>query len=236
MGNTNYIDIAVFLILIIEFFVGMRNGIILLVSDIISIIAGWFAAKAFSLNFALFLDRQFGLVQKFSAGLGNIVHIPEELSKLPATIQNLSEVFTKLNLPDFLRNFISKDFLTSSLSVQSYIDMKLATLLLNSIAFIAIFLVAVLIIRIVGLIIRRAIKVSPFLNWIDILFGGLFKVILVAVVLAIVAQAIVYGFSFFNVTQNSFLGEILNSRFYALSVNILPQLATSISKIISGIH
>jgi uncharacterized membrane protein required for colicin V production len=236
MSNTNYIDVAVFLILIIEFFIGIRSGVILILFDILSIVAGWFAAKAFALKFASFLDKQFTIVAKLSRSIGSVIHIPDYLAKLPATKIGLNQTFSILNLPDFLKNFIVKNFAVNLLNIQSYIDIKLATLLLNGIAFAIIFIATVIIVRIVGIIIRRMIKVTPFLNWIDAVFGGLFKIILVAVVIAIVAQAIVYIFSFFNVTQKSFLGEVLNSRFYGLSIKILPQVAKTLTNIISGTH
>ncbi|MGB9695418.1 MAG: hypothetical protein ACP5SB_03770 [Caldisericaceae bacterium] len=236
MNNTNYIDVAVFLILVIEFFIGMRNGIILLLSDILSIVGGWFAAKAFTDKVAIFLDGQFNLVQKLSVTVGNLIHIPQNLSALPATMDNLLQVIANLNLPAFLKNYITKDFAANSLNIQAFVDIKLASLLLNGIVFAAIFMVTVGIVRIAGLFIRRAIKVSPFLNWIDIVFGGVFKIVLAAIVLAIIAQALAYVFGFFNLSGNSFINEILNSRFYAFSLKALPQITRGVSNIISGIH
>ncbi len=234
MSNANYFDVAVFIILIIEFFIGMRSGVLLLVSDILSLVLGWFAAKAFALKFAIFLDEKFRLASKFAQSISSFLHLPSDLSQLPATIQNLGLVLSKINLPDFLKNFILRDFSQSTLTVNEFISQKLASWSLNGLAFVIIFVSVLLIVRIVGLLIRRAIKVSPFLKWIDTIFGGVFKVLIAAIVLAVIAQAIVYVFSFFNITQNTFVGQILNSRFYVLSVKLLPAMTKSLTTILSG--
>lgn len=233
--KSNYVDVVVFVILVAELLIGMKSGVILLLFDLLSLIFGWIIAKSFYVNFSIFLQSSTGFKDLIYNWVIRIIKFPENIGNLPATYENITSVLNSLKIPSFLKDFILKGDFSGSNTVFSFISERITIWLLAAISFVILFLAVIIIIRIAGLIIRKAVKVSPFLNWIDVVFGGIVKVLLSIVVISIVFHFLAYIFSFFNINQGSFVSVVLNSRFYELSQKIFPTLMEVINRIISGV-
>lgn len=235
MVKANYVDIVVFLILIVDLLIGMKNGVILLLFDILSLVFGWILARAFAVKLAIYISNHFSVSERIIKWVTSIVKFPAGTENLPSTLGNVNDTLLSMNIPSFLKNFILNNFSETSQSVASFIAQKIASWVLIALSFIGIFLAVLIIIRIIGLIVRKAMKASPFLHWVDVVFGGVVKVFLSIFVISIVLQAIVYVFNFFNIPQNTFLGIVLSSRFYLISSQIFPFIIGQIIKIFTGI-
>lgn len=233
--KSNYVDVIIFVALIAEFLIGMKSGVILVLFDILSLVFGWIIAKNFAHNFSFILASRFDLNQKITSWIRTIIKLPAGTESLPATPENLTNILSSLNVPSFIKDFIMKGDISSASSLLSYITERIASWVLVALSFVILFIVTVVIIRIIGIIVRKAIKVSPFLNWIDILFGGVIKVLISIVVISVVLYAVVYIFNFFNISQGTFIAAVLNSRFYDLSQKALPFVLGAVNKIISGV-
>ncbi len=233
--KSNYVDVVIFVILIAELLIGMKSGVVLILFDILSLVFGWIIGKNFAHNFSLFLASRFDLNQKITSWISTIIRLPAGTENLPATSENVTSVLSSLNVPSFIKDFIMKGEMASSSSLLSYITERIASWVLVALSFVILFIITVIIIRIIGLIVRKAIKVSPFLNWIDVVFGGVMKVLISIVVISIILYAIVYIFNFFSISQGTFIGAVINSRFYELSQKVLPFVLGAVNKIISGV-
>jgi len=235
MVKANYVDIVIFVILIVDLLIGMKNGVILLLFDILSLVFGWILARAFAIKLAMYISSHFSVSERIMQWVTGIVKFPAGTENLPSTLGNVNDTLLSMNIPSFLKNFILNNFSETSQNVASFIAQKITSWVLIALSFVGIFLVVLVTIRIIGLIVRKAMKTSPFLHWVDVVFGGVVKVFLSIFVISIVLQAIVYIFNFFKIPQNTFLGIVLSSRFYLISSQIFPFIVGQIIKIFTGI-
>ncbi len=234
MNNMNYIDVIVFIILLVELIKGVRGGIIVPLFDLAGLVFGWFVAEWNAAKFAPLLDNSLHIKAFLTAKLSQLFTIPQSVATLPATSQNLSLAFSALHLPDFIKNFLLKNAQTgSSLTVKQFIVSGVANSILIGITFILIFLLVVIIFRIIGSLIRNAVRVSPFLKWIDAIFGALFRVAIAFVILFVIAQVIVISVGYLHLGNTGFVSQIESSVFYHTGSTVVPFLKTKVMEIIT---
>lgn len=233
--KSNYIDVIVFVILVSELLIGMKAGLILIAFDLLSLVFGWIIAKSYSSYVATFIASHSGMNSALSRWISGIVSLPTEAKDLVATPENLLKTVETLHLPSFLKDFVLNTSITSGATIQDILLGRITSWVIAALGFVVLFLLVVVVIRVIGFIIRRIVKVSPFLKWVDIVFGGILKVFLTVVVLAVVLHAVVYVFTFFNAQQGTFVSTVLSSRFYSLGERILPLIFAAVNKIISGV-
>jgi hypothetical protein len=236
MGQINYIDIIVFFLLVLDFFTGIKMGAIALVFDIISLIAGWFIARAAFLSFASFLIAKTTILHGISNLIAPLVKVPETLASLSATLENVHSAIISMGLPSFLGNFITKDFVVSTQTVSQFITDKLAVWVVNGISFIILFFIAMIVIRIAGYIVKKILRFSPFLKWVDVLFGGILKIVVSSIIIFIILSIIMSIFGFLNFQESSIIYHIKTSWFYTNLNLLFPSLKDTIIKMLAQIN
>ena len=214
--NVNYVDVIVFVVLVVEFFIGINTGLIGLVFDVLSIVLAFFAARWLTPAFSNFLNGSFHLVTTISNNVSQFININSPLKNLPATIDNLNKAIQNLNLPQFLDNFLKGSAANTSITVIDAISLRIAQFVVSAISFVAVFVLALIVLRIVGVILRKAVRINPFLKWVDVVFGGVVRIFLFFAVIAVVIHALVFLFGYIKVTNNSFINAVLASKTYAI--------------------
>jgi hypothetical protein len=233
MNNINYVDLVVFIILLFEIIKGIKSGVIVPFFDIIGVIVGWFVAKSTSVNFAPLLDKWFAITPFFRNKIAPIVKLPDIVANLPATPQNVNAAFSSLHLPNFVQSFLMQNATaTNQIIVQQYIINSIANSILYGIAFIALFLLIIIVFRIVGVLVRKAVRVSPFLKWVDALLGALFRFSVAFIILFVIAEIIVTSMGYLKI-GGSFLTQVETSRFYHIGSIVFPILKKKAIEIIA---
>jgi len=230
----NYIDAIVFVFLLIEFFVGLNAGAILFISDVVGSFIAFLLAKNLTVPFANFLSTSFKWDVLIGSKIENLIQLPSEVSALPLNPSNLSKAIQTLKLPQPLNNFLSNGNLNSNLNIIQYISYRLGYLILLILSFIALFLVILILFRVAGSLLRKVFRVSPFLKWIDVIFGGLLRVLLYVVVVSVIVHLIGYVFSFLNLGSNSFLKTLVSSKTYEISEKYFPIIVNYFNSLISN--
>ncbi len=229
----NYIDIIILIILVIDFFSGIRIGAVSFVFNILSLIGGWFISRSLFLNFASFLTEHTGISTWISNTISPFLKVPESIANLSASIENLKQALAELPLPSFLEDFIVKDFSFSFQNVQGAIVSSVSRWILNGISFLIIFVITFILIRLIGIILHKVIKFMPFLRWVDVLFGGVFKVLISCIIILIVIEVLVSIGGFLNFSESSFIMSVKNSSFYNNMSKMLPFVKVEIADILS---
>ncbi len=233
MNNLNYIDLIVFIILLIEVIKGIKSGVIVPFFDILGVIVGWFVAKGYSANFAPILDKWISITPFLKEKIAPIVKLPDIVANLPATAQNINAAFSSLHLPSFIQTFLMQNASAQpQLTVQQYIVNSIASSILYGIAFIVLFLLVIIIFRIVGVLVRKAVRVSPFLKWVDALLGALFRFSIAFIILFIIAEILVSSMGYLRLGGNV-LAQIESSKFYQIGSALFPILKKKAIEIIT---
>ncbi len=236
MKNINYVDLVVFIILLIEIVKGIRGGIIVPLFDVVGVVSGWFVAQWNAVKFAPVLDRYLHISAFVSGKVSQFVSLPSGVGNLPATAQNLNVAFNSMHLPDFIKNFLLKNAsYGSSVTVSQFIVNGITNSILIGISFIVIFLAVVIVFRIIGSLVRRAVRVSPFLKWVDALFGALFRFVIAFVVLFVIAEVIVTAVGYLHLGNGGFVAQIQNSQFYKIGSVLVPFFKEKTMEIITPI-
>jgi uncharacterized membrane protein required for colicin V production len=233
MSQLNYVDIIIFFILLLDFFSGIRIGAIVFLSDIVSFIAAWFVAKALFSNFSAFLIERSNLMQWITKTITPVMKIPESLSNLQASLQNIQDAVNNMGVPDFIKDFIIKDFGVTSQTVSQFITDKVSTWIVNGIAFIIIFFIVLILVRIIGFIIKKILRFNPFLKWVDVLFGGILKIAVSIIIIFIVLEIIMSVFGFLNVQNSNIIYHIKYSWFYSNMSKVFPSIKDFIVRTLS---
>ncbi|BAL80861.1 CvpA family protein [Caldisericum exile] len=232
--NTNYVDIFVFALLLTEFFVGINRGAILFIFDIIGIVLGVFLSNLLAPKLSLFLNHSFHLDKSIAEKIQNLVNIPGGFSSLGATFENVSKTITNMHLPKTLENFILANGTEPYLSVKDFITLRLSQFLVNAISYVLVFVIVILIVRIVALIIRQTLRVSPFLRWIDIILGGVLRVALSLTIIAVVIHMLGFVFSYLDLSQSEFFKMLISSRTYYISETYFQLISNYLTSIIAN--
>ncbi len=234
MNNVNYVDLVVFIILIIEIIKGIRSGIIVPLFDIAGLIFGWIVAKANAVKLAPIMDKNFHIMSFLTAKIMPLVKLPEIIGNAPATQQNLSAAFYSIHLPVFIQNFLLSNLQAEqTLTVQQYIVHSISYSILIGISFLVLFILILLIFRVAGVLVKKGIRVSPFLRWADIFFGSIFKFSIAFIVLYIIAEVIVMSSGYLHIGDTGFIGQLEASKFYGVGSVVLPFLKTKVIQIIT---
>ena len=236
MNNLNYVDLVVFIILVIEVIKGIRSGIIVPLFDIAGIIFGWIIAKSNSANFAPVINRVIHITPYLTSKISGIIKLPEIIGNAPATKQNISSALSALHFPIFIQNFLLQNVqIQQQLTVQQYLVNSISYSILIGISFIVIFLLVLIVFRIVGVLIRKGIKISPFLKWVDAVFGAVFRFLIAFTVLYIIVEVIVLSSGYLNFGTTGFIAQLKSSKFYLAGSTALPFLKAKIIQIITPI-
>ena len=233
MSQINYVDIIIFVILLFDFFSGIRIGAFVFLSDIISFIAAWFIAKALFLNFGVFLIENSNIMQWVVKTISPVIKIPEGLASLSASLQNVQDAINNMGLPGFIKDFILKSPSFNSQTISQFITNKISIWVVNGIAFIIIFLIILILVRIIGFIIKKILRFNPFLKWVDILFGGVLKVAISAIILFIFLEIIMNVFGFLDFQNYTIIYHIKYSWFYSNMSKVFPSIKDFIIRTLS---
>jgi uncharacterized membrane protein required for colicin V production len=233
MNKLNYVDLIILIILLLDFFSGIKIGAISFLFDIVSFVAGWFIAKTFFLKFASFLTEKSNILQWISKTISPLIKVPESISNLAASLQNIETALNNISFPSFIKDFITKNFSTNSQTVSQFIINRLSIWIVNGISFIILFLATMILLRIIGLVIKKILRFNPFLKWVDVLFGGILKVAVSAIIIFIVLEIVINIFGFLNVQNNSIIYQIKYSWFYLNIGKIFPSIKNLILKVFS---
>ena len=234
MNSLNYVDLVVFIILLIEVIKGIRSGIIVPLFDIAGIVLGWFIAKANSVNFAPFVDKSLHITPYLLSKVGSAVKLPEIIGSAPATKQSITAAFSTLHLPAFIQNFLLHNIpVEQTMTVQQYVVHSISYSILVGISFLILFIIVLLIFRIAGVLIRKGIRVSPFLKWVDAVFGALFKFLIAFTVLYIIADVIVISAGYLSAGNSGFIYQVEYSKFFKAGSAIMPFLKGKVIQIIT---
>ena len=101
-----------------------------------------------------------------------------ETNNTNKTIDNLNKAIQNLNLPQFLDNFLKGSAANTSITVIDAISLRIAQFVVSAISFVAVFVLALIVLRIVGVILRKVVRINPFLRWVDVVFGGVVRIFL----------------------------------------------------------
>jgi len=235
MNGINYVDIVILIVLLIEVIRGIKSGIIIPIFDIIGLVAGWFIAKANAAVFALYLDNHSNMVQYFYDKVLSLIKLPAELSSLPANNATVTRAIQALHFPVFLQNLFLQGTIPQGLTVQQLLANRISMGIVTGIAFLIILLGIFIIARIVGLFVKKAVRVSPFLKWIDSFFGALFKFVFVFTIIFIIMQVILSAYGYLHLTENAFINQIETSKFYIIGEKIFPIIKEKITLLIISI-
>lgn len=219
--KTNYIDVIVFVVLLIEFFVGINIGAIAIVFDILGIVLGYYVAKIFTPALALYLIKSFNLDKVISSYVSKLINIPQTLASLKATQQNLKLVIQQMHLPSFIQDYLMSGQFSPNQNILNYISLRLTQYLINAIAFIAIFVVVLLLTKMIASIFKSIIHASPFLKWIDVIFGGLLRVLLSLLIISLIVHSVGIVFNSLNLSSSEFLKTLVSSRTYSIAETYL---------------
>ncbi len=234
MNNINYVDLIVFIILLIELIKGVRGGIIVPLFDLAGLVFGWFVAEWNASKFAPVLDGYLHIKAYLTPKLSQLFSIPQSIASLPATSRNLNMAFSAMHLPDFIKNFLLKNAQTgSSLTVKQFIVNGVANSVLIGITFVLIFILIVIVFRIIGVLVRKAFRVSPFLKWVDAFFGAVFRVVIAFVILFVIAEVLVVSVGYLHLGNANIVSQIENSVFYHTGSVVVPFLKTKVMEIIT---
>lgn len=232
--STNYVDLFVFVFLLFEFFVGINRGAILFIFDILGIFLGFLLANLLTPFFSSFLINNFHLERTISEKILSFIVIPDNLGNVPASVDSVSKAISQIKLPKLLENFILSNGVYSSLNVKEFISLKLSQYIVNVISFVAIFVAILLLVRVIGLVIRNLLRVSPFLKWIDVILGGVVRVAVTFAVVSILIHMIGFVFAFLDLTKSSFFEMLVKSRTYYISETYFSIISTYFSSLIAN--
>jgi len=79
-------------------------------------------------------------------------------------------------MPQFLDNFLKGSAANTSITVIDAISLRIAQFVVSAISFVAVFVLALIVLRIVGVILRKVVRINPFLRWVDVVFGGVVRI------------------------------------------------------------
>lgn len=222
MKTINYVDVIIAIILLIEIIRGAKSGIIIAIFDLIGLIAGWYIAKAKAFAFSLYLNKQFHITDYFYSKALLWIKLPNNVGSLSANPDTVSKGVQALHFPLFLQKLFLTGTIPQGFTVQQFLAIRIAIGIATGIAFILIFFAVVIIARIIGILAKKAVRVSPLLKWIDSLLGAIFKFSIAYIIIFIILQLILSTYGYFHHTENAFINQIETSKFYLIGVKILP--------------
>ena len=235
MGKINYVDVVIAIILLIEIIRGAKSGVIIAIFDIIGLIAGWFLSKAKAFAFSLYLNKQFHITDYFYSKALLWIKLPNNTGSLPANPDTISKSVEALHFPLFLQKLFLKGTIPQGFTLQQFLANRIATGIATGIAFLIIFFAVLIIARIIGILIKKAVRVSPLLRWIDSLLGAIFKVSIAFIIIFIIMQLILSTYGYFHFTENAFINQIETSKFYIIGEKILPIVKEKIFLLIGSV-
>ncbi|MCD6106869.1 MAG: CvpA family protein [Caldisericaceae bacterium] len=222
MSGINYVDVVIFILLLIAVVQGIRKGVVIPVFDIVGLVAGWFIAKTNAFVFGIYLDGRFNMGSFFYDKVFNIVKLPPEVGSLPADNTTVINAIKALHFPSFLQNLFFKGTIPSGFTVQQFLASRISQSIVTGIAFLIILLGVFILFRIAGIIVRRIVRVSPFLKWFDSFFGALLKFVFIYAIIFIIIQVVLSAYGYLHLTESAFFYQIETSKFYTIGVKIFP--------------
>jgi uncharacterized membrane protein required for colicin V production len=196
----NWIDIVVLAILLVNVYLGWTKGFIRSLTNLISIIAGFIAAKLYYKEMFSFLNNQYDLFEKIKNGVTNLfsnIEWPQleigTVSTNTLQIEGDSELINNL-LNKFVESDSFQNMITTNMSnVGDGFSTWLAENLLNVLSMLLVFVIVFIGVRIAGYLLSTIFKL-PILNGVNktsgFLFGlakGAFLSMLFVVLLVLIA-------------------------------------------------
>jgi len=222
MSGVNYVDVVIFILLLIAVVQGIRKGIVIPVFDIAGLVAGWFIAKGNAFVFGIYLDSRFNIGSYFYDKVFNLLKLPPEVGNLPADNATILNAVKALHFPAFLQNLFFEGTIPSGFTVQQFLASRISQSVVTGIAFLIILLGVFILFRIAGIIVRRIVRVSPFLKWFDSFFGALLKFVFIYAIIFIIIQVVLSAYGYLHLTESAFIYQIETSKFYTIGVKIFP--------------
>ena len=216
----NWIDIAIIGIITINIILGWYKGLIRSVVNVVSMILGFIAAKAYHSTMAVLLNEHFQLWDKIKLA------ISESFTRVNFTYDqgySQDQVTSQLSEAPYLNTLMDQFFSrggSDSLMASSGQEFSqrfsewAATHILNIVSMIAVFIIVFIAIRIIGYLLAKIFD-APVLKGVNKLSGLLFGVVkgVFFAMLFVLALVMVSPFldntEVIRVLENSYLGMIL---------------------------
>ncbi len=181
----NWLDIAVLLILLVNIGLGLFRGLIKSVTNLISIILGFIAAKMYYMEVYDFLIEKYDLLNTIKITVANTfssIKFPEisqmstlsseELSKSIGDSDYSTIVIEKFFESDFFDDLLNKNVQNFSEGFSIWLSENILTIL----SMVLVFLIVLIGIRLVGFALDKVFKL-PVLNGVNRLSGFIFGLV-----------------------------------------------------------
>lgn len=171
----NEIDAVVIVIIAFHCFFGFRKGLIMATFNLVGIVGGIIVSNMYYQEFVQWLMKNTNWFESLQVGIRDNL-----LGAIPSsapTTNSLMEAIKEVPIPEGMKlNFINSEIVQNTLTSNPdkisgvFVDW-IATMLLNLVSMVLIFLAVIITVKIVGLIIDQIVKI-PVLKEIN-QFGGL---------------------------------------------------------------
>lgn len=203
----NSIDIGIVVILALFGIIGFRRGLVKSIISLTSIIVGFIAAKLFYIRLADYITSATNIDSKINSFIYDklMVSFPNGQVSLTASDANssLQWILTKL--------FHSENIINDTVST---ISSQITVIILNVLAFVALFIVTIIIIKIIGVLLNK-ISQLPVLSFVNKLGGSIIGIIKGAL-LCMLLVSVVSSLTIFtsNPTIVSLLSDSLLCKYF----------------------
>lgn len=231
--KANYIDLVVFVFLLIEFFVGINIGAIALIFDILGIVAGFYLARLLTPSLSSFLKATFHLDDIIATGISKVLNLQPSLAGSNVSLESIKVAITSLHLPRFLEQYILSSYTGQMTNIVTFLSSSIASYILNALSFLIIFLVVLTIFRVIGIFVRKMFHTSPFLKWVDVIFGGVVRLLITFAIVSIIFHIIGVIISPLSLSNAQFMKMFLTSKTYEISEKYFYTIVSYINTLIS---
>jgi uncharacterized membrane protein required for colicin V production len=203
----NSIDIGIVVILALFGIIGFRRGLVKSIISLTSIIVGFIAAKLFYIRLADYITSATNIDSKINSFIYDklMASFPNGQVSLTASDANssLQWILTKL--------FHSENIINDTVST---ISSQITVIILNVLAFVALFIVTIIIIKIIGVLLNK-ISQLPVLSFVNKLGGSIIGIIKGAL-LCMLLVSVVSSLTIFtsNPTIVSLLSDSLLCKYF----------------------
>lgn len=192
------LDVIIVSLALISGFIGVKKGMVAVVTKIVGFILATVFAFMFYKELASYINTKYEFPSKINESIKNAIASDENSSKEEEYI-SLSNVIKKFNLTDKINLDEEQGNLTEEKDLTDVVAEKITSYVINIISFLIIFLSVVIVAGILSLILA-AIFSLPLLNSINRLGGFAVEIVLFVVKLCIVLKiiSILSPFSFMS--------------------------------------
>lgn len=182
------LDIIIVSLALISGFLGVKKGMVAIVTKIVGFILATVFAFMFYRQLASYINAKYEFPSKINYSIKKAISSNSDDSKEDEYI-NLSNIIKKFNLTDKINLKEEEETLTEEKSLSDAVAEKITSYVINIIAFLIIFLSIIIIASILSLILG-AIFSLPLLNSINKLGGFVAEIVLFILKLCIILEII----------------------------------------------